>query len=226
MRNRRFLRWWSVAALMAVVLATPALAGVKDTKHNFSSPTASPNAFFWGTTQVCVFCHAVHNADQASGPLWNHEVNAGTSYIPYNSNTMDMTRSGSINSGSLICLSCHDGTIAVNSLNNLPGPEGAGTYGTPGGAGLDGIGRIATSSHAFVGTDLSDDHPVGILYDSTKDPNFHAKTGNTGLYPDQLLSDGLWVECTSCHNPHDNTYTNFLVESNSGSALCLRCHIQ
>jgi predicted CXXCH cytochrome family protein len=33
-------------------------------------------------------------------------------------------------------------------------------------------------------------------------------------------------KCNSCHNPHDNTFTNFLVESNASSALCLRCHIQ
>jgi predicted CXXCH cytochrome family protein len=128
--------------------------------------------------------------------------------------------------GSLICLSCHDGTIAVNSLNNVPGPGGAGTYGTPGGAGLDGVGRLSSSSHAYVGTDLSDDHPVGITYDSTQDTNFQPKTGNGQSYPDKLLSDGLYVECTSCHNPHDDTYSDFLIESNASSALCLRCHIQ
>ena len=128
--------------------------------------------------------------------------------------------------GSLICLSCHDGTIAVNSLNNVPGPAGAGTYGTPGGSGLDGVGRLSSSSHAYVGTDLSDDHPVGITYDSTQDTSFHPKTGNGQSYPDKLLSDGLYVECTSCHNPHDDTFSDFLIESNAGSNLCLRCHIQ
>ena len=144
----------------------------------------------------------------------------------YGSDTMDMIQSTSPHEGSLICLSCHDGTIAVNSLNNLPGPQGAGLYGTPGGTGLDGAGRIATSSHAFVGTDLRDDHPVGILYDSNRDNNFYAKTGDGQSYPDRLLDDGLYVECTSCHNPHNNTYSNFLVESNESSVLCLRCHIQ
>ncbi len=209
-----------------MILSTVAVAGVKDTVHNFSSSAASPNAFFWGTSQVCVFCHAVHNADPSSQALGNHEVNRGQLYTMYTSNTMDMNQTASPNEGSLICLSCHDGTIAVNSLNNLPGPEGAGTYGTPGGAGLDASGRLTSASHAFVGTDLRDDHPVGVLYDATLDPNFHAKTGNSQLYPDKLLSEGIYVECTSCHNPHDNTYSNFLVESNSGSALCLRCHIQ
>ncbi len=218
-----------VCALIALsILGTASVvrAGVADTKHNFSSPTASPNAFFWGTTQVCVFCHTVHNADQGSGPLWNHEVDAGQPYIMYDSPTMDMVQSASPHMGSLICLSCHDGTIAVKSLNNLPGPAGAGLSGTPGGSGLDAGGRLTTSSDAHVGTDLSDDHPVGITYDSNQDSAFHAKTGNGQSYPDKLLSEGLYVECTSCHNPHDNSNSNFLVESNASSALCLRCHIQ
>jgi predicted CXXCH cytochrome family protein len=218
-----------IYGLIAIAIFIPdtlSRADVSQTKHNFSSPTSSPNAFFWGTNRVCVFCHTVHNADQGSGALWNHDVNAGQSYNMYDSPTMDMVQSPSPHMGSLICLSCHDGTIAVNSLNNLPGPAAEGIYGTPGGSDLDGVGRLASSSSAFVGTDLSDDHPVGITYDSNQDSNFYAKTGNDQSYPDKLLSEGLYVECSSCHNAHDDTNSNFLIESNENSALCLRCHIQ
>ena len=217
---------WLLVVLALVGGRSIALAGVAQTKHNFSSPTQSPNAFFWGTNQVCVFCHTAHNADPTAGALWNHETNPGQSYDMYNSPTLDMIQSTGPHQGSLICLSCHDGTIAVNSLNNLPGPAGAGNYGTPGGAGLDGTGRLSMSSDAFVGTDLGDDHPVGITYDTNQDAAFHPKTGNAANYPDKLLSEGLYVECTSCHNPHDNTYSNFLIESNANSDLCLRCHIK
>ena len=222
----RIERQLAVMAMMMVIFAGAAHAGVATTKHNFSSPAASPNAFFYGTQQVCVFCHAVHNADPAFDPLWNHETDGATAYTMYTSDTMDMVQSASPHEGSLVCLSCHDGTIAVNSLNNVPGPEGAGLYGSPGGLGLDGSGRIATSSHAFVGTDLRDDHPVGILYDTNQDSDFHVKTGSSSSYPDRLLDQGLYVECNSCHNPHDNTFTNFLTESNASSALCFRCHIK
>jgi predicted CXXCH cytochrome family protein len=215
----------TVLVVALAVITVPCMAGVKDTKHNFASATASPNSFFWGAQETCVFCHTVHNAS-SDGALWNHEVNGGQSYIMYGSNTLDMNQSLNPHAGSLICLSCHDGTIAINSLNNLPGPEGAGTYGIPGGAGLDGTGRMSPSSHAFVGTDLSNDHPVGLTYDQTKDIDFYPKTGNPLSYPDRLLSEGIYVECSSCHNPHDNTYSNFLVESNTNSNLCLRCHIK
>jgi len=212
-------------AIFLIVLAAAALAGVEQTKHNFSSSTNSPGGFFFGTRQVCVFCHTTHNANQTVGTLWNHEVNEAQTYVMYDSPTIDMTISTSPHNGSLICLSCHDGTIAVNSLSNLPGPDAAGNYGTPGGSSLDGSGRIATTSDVYVGTDLSDDHPVGVLYDASKDPTgFAAKSGSALLYPDKLLSEGLYVECTSCHNPHDDTYSSFLIESNANSQLCGRCH--
>jgi predicted CXXCH cytochrome family protein len=216
----------TITLVLALAIVTvPCLAGVQETKHNFASATYSPNAFFWGAQETCVFCHTPHNAG-STGALWNHDVNLGQSYQMYNSNTLDMTQSLNPHEGSLVCLSCHDGAIAINSLNNLPGPEGAGSYGIPGGAGLDGAGRLSSSSGSFVGTDLSDDHPVGITYDATKDLDFHAKTGNPQSYPDRLLSEGIYVECSSCHDPHDNTYSNFLVESNANSNLCLRCHIK
>ena len=140
---------------VAILLTVPCLAGVKQTKHNFASATYSPNSFFWGTQETCVFCHTVHNANTSAGKLWNHEVDTGQSYQMYWSNTLDMNQSINPHQGSLVCLSCHDGTIAVNSLNNLPGAEGAGAYGIPGGAGLDGLGRLSPTSGSWVVTSTS-----------------------------------------------------------------------
>lgn len=221
MRKQMLLIWLGVLGVVGVA----AFAGVEQTKHNFSSATESPGGFFFGTRQVCVFCHVPHNGNQNLGLLWNHEDNPAQQYTMYSSPTLDMTQTQNPNKGSLMCLSCHDGTIAVNSLNNLPGPDGAGNYGTPGGSGLDGAGKIDPSSNVFVDIDLSDDHPVGMVYDASKDPTgFAPKTGVSDQYPDKLLSEGLYVECTSCHNPHDDTYSNFLIESNANSQLCTRCH--
>ena len=220
MKHRRLIVGWLLIIMTPTIVLA---AGVADTKHNFSSASASPNAYFWGTRQVCVFCHTPHNAS-TTGPLWNHDTNVSQGYLMYGSDTMDMLQSPAPRDPSLLCLSCHDGAIAVNSLNNVPGPEGAGSYGTPGRAGLDGTGRLTSSSVAYVGTDLRNDHPVGLTYDSTRDTAFHPRTGDGASYPDRLLYLGLYVECTSCHNPHDNTYSDFLIESNVGSALCTRCH--
>lgn len=224
-RNKMKRIFISSGLLVILLFIGISLAGVEQTKHNFTSATYSPNSFFFGTTQVCVFCHTAHNGDMGSGPLWNHEVNQSQSYLMYESNTLDMNQSTSPHKGSLVCLSCHDGTIAINSLNNVPGTEGAGTYGSPGGSALDGAGKLTSSSSAFVDTDLRDDHPVGITYNQALDPDgFVPKTGVSSNYPDKLLSEGLYVECSSCHDPHDNTYGSFLIEPNSGSQLCTRCH--
>ena len=214
-----------VAITCATIMAFAALAmgGVADTKHNFTSAASSPDAYFTGASQVCAYCHTPHNASNTMMPLGSHEPSSQT-YIMYDSPTMDMGRTAQPNDPSLVCLSCHDGTIAVNALNPVPGASGAGTYGTPSGSALDGSGLLTTSSDAYVGTNLSDDHPVGIIYDAGQDNDFEVKTGNSNNYPDKLLYNGTYVECSSCHDPHDNTWGSFLVESNSGSALCLRCH--
>ena len=87
------------------------------------------------------------------------------------------------------------------------------------------IDRLPSARASNLSTDLSDDHPVGITYDASQDPTgFVSKTGNPSSYPDRLLSEGMYVECISCHNPHDDTYSDFLVESNANSNLCTRCH--
>lgn len=221
------MKKYLLLSLVIIILICQLLnAGVRETKHNFASSTYSPNAYFLGAQQVCVFCHTAHNGDISTGALWNHNTQSNT-YLMYDSPTMDMSRTAQPNKGSMVCLTCHDGTIAVNSLNNLPGPQDAGLYGTPGGSALDAGGKLTSVSSAYIGTDLRNDHPVGIIYDASLDlSGFSTKTGNPESYPDKLLSEGTYVECISCHNPHDNTYSNFLIESNDNSNLCLRCHIK
>lgn len=213
-----------ILLIILITIYSISIAGVRETKHNFTSQTYSPNAFFFGTRRVCSFCHTAHNADPTDpAPLWNHE-NSGQTYQMYDSPSLDMNQTLQPNNGSLVCLSCHDGTIAINSLNNVPGPGGAGSYGSPGGLALDGAGKLTSASNSYIGINLQDDHPVGIIYDQSKDNDFVIKTGNPTLYPDKLLSEGIYVECNSCHDPHDNTFGSFLVESNANSALCGRCH--
>ena len=212
-----------VTAGLWLVWATCAWSGVAGTKHNFTSSASSPDAYFTGASQVCAFCHTPHNASNPQLPLGSHEPSSQT-YTMYNSPTMDMSRTPQPNDPSLVCLSCHDGTIAVNALNPVPGTTGSGNYGTPSGASLDGAGKLTTSSDAYVSPDLSDDHPVGVIYNAGQDNDFEFKTGNPANYPDKLLYSGIYVECSSCHDPHDNTWGSFLVEDNSGSALCMRCH--
>ena len=188
---------------MAQVSFAQTLAG---TAHDFSGDA-------WNSTgQVCIVCHAPHNGDNtvADAPLWNHEITTAT-YTLYAGFSMDATVAQP-GSSSKLCLSCHDGTVA-----------------------LENFGGTATNTNfiagsALVGTDLSDDHPISFTYDATlagNDGGLHDPTvvlsGLGGTINADMLSGGQ-VQCSSCHDVHNDVYGSFLIMDNAASALCLTCH--
>jgi len=152
-----------------------AQAGIKDTKHNLGADNAvNENYMTAGNTEICVFCHTPHASNtNVKAPLWNKPVAAGTSYTTYNTAT-SATIDGSVDmSGvSLACLSCHDGTQAMDTMINKPGSGGYNASGSTiaGGAWTgtrqDGSGKMINAGEfiAMLGTDLTNDHPVGIQY--------------------------------------------------------------
>ena len=90
-----------------------------------------------------------------------------------------------------------------------------------------------TGLDAF-GTELGNDHPIGITYDNASDPELNDPTaadaltfgdGSTGSI-NSILFQGV-VECGTCHDVHATVSGNnpkLLVVDNSGSAFCLECH--
>ena len=154
-----------------------ALAGITATKHNLSSTgpgnTFAPTA---GNSEICAFCHTPHGADtSAVVPLWNRKLGTPASYNTYaalGTTTLDGA-TAPVGSVSLACLSCHDGTQAMNTVINAPGSGGydpavAAWAGTWTGSALTAspVGSLnyATFSIVEIGTDLKNDHPVGIQY--------------------------------------------------------------
>jgi len=153
-----------------------AIAGIALTKHNLSTvgntgatATFTPTS---GNSELCVFCHTPHGSDtSASVPLWNRVLSAPTTYTTYNSlGTTTLTGAiAPVGSVSLACLSCHDGTTAMNVMINQPGsggynPAGAAWAGTWTGTGQT-SGLLGTStSITRIGVDLRNDHPIGIQY--------------------------------------------------------------
>ncbi len=209
---------------------------VRNSKHNLSTTAAATSVtrtFFLdsGTDQVCVFCHTPHFAASSPKdmPLWNRyrSGNAPT-YTLYSSATMDTTP-GQPTGVSAACLSCHDGTVAFDSLVNYPG-SGLGTSGTPPTSwSWNSTNIINGSASAYIGTDLGNDHPISMTYPTTtQDPAFYAPaSGKVGGKLPLYGSGTDQVECGSCHDPHQSGVTGnptFLRMSNSGSALCLTCH--
>jgi predicted CXXCH cytochrome family protein len=162
----------------------------------------------WSNGEICLPCHTPHNADisVANSPLWNHEVTVAT-YTLYTSNTFDATM-GQPGESSKLCLSCHDGTVALDSFG-----------GSTGSTMLTGDGNL--------GTDLADDHPISFVYDAalaTADGELENPSTNTTVAG--LLFGGQ-LQCASCHDVHNSLgQANLLVLDNAASALCLTCHIK
>lgn len=215
--------------------------------------------------EVCVYCHTPHGANrQINAPLWNRTVNSGE-YTIYDTPTT-LGLEGRLNMpgpSSLTCLSCHDGTIAIDSILNMPGsgrygnneigtanlefldqwPAAGGTgrvgthytLGDPAGAGNSVAASTCTNEgchaskgaaradfRAFVlGTDLRDDHVIGIIFPTTFGPGIDYNEpdivipgkwaffdSNGSGYPEKyevrLYDNGAGpaVECASCHDPH------------------------
>jgi predicted CXXCH cytochrome family protein len=202
--NKRIL----FSLFFILFLASLSYAQMAGSAHDFSGEN-------WNNTgEMCVVCHTPHNADATvmDAPLWNHEVTASTFTVYTGGGTMDAT-TGQPDGVSKLCLSCHDGTVAVDNF-------GGKTNGTEFITGDDNLG-----------TDLSNDHPVSFAYDaalaSLDGGLFDPTTTNSGLggtIDGDMLFNGS-LECASCHDVHDATnISKLLVKSNSGSALCLTCH--
>jgi hypothetical protein len=145
---------------------------IVNTPHNLSVSGPGPVTAV-DESQVCVFCHTPHGATNApSAPLWNRAITTAT-YTTYSSSSLDAeTIAGQLDQpagSSKVCLSCHDGTLAISSVNVLAGQfdvtipiTGAGPGDTmPAGEGL------LTGFTRNLGTDLSNDHPISLTYDTT-----------------------------------------------------------
>ena len=179
-------------------------------KHNLS--VSGPGQVKSTTeSEICIFCHTPHNSS-TQAPLWNRN-NSSSTYIIYNqsvSSTLNASP-GQPNGASLLCLSCHDGTIALGSVLSSSTDifDGAG-------------GKIPTSSNSNLGTNLSDDHPISFLYNSS------LATADMNLkFPPEFpanVDHNSEMQCTSCHDPHNNQYGDFLLTTEEFGSLCLKCH--
>ena len=114
-----------LACAAGLMFTQVASAQIATTKHNLGSTGPGPNKF-GGTDELCVFCHTPHGADtSAAAPLWNRVI-SGTTYQTYDSlgtSTLD-GKTAPVGSVSIACMSCHDGTQAMNVVINAPGSGG------------------------------------------------------------------------------------------------------
>jgi len=175
-------------------------------EHDFS-------IYAWSKGEICLPCHTPHNADSSiAAPLWNHEMSTAT-YTLYSSPSMDVVVDQP-GPASKVCLSCHDGTISLDSFGGMSG-------------------SVPIGGNANLGINLSDDHPVGIAWNHqtaggaciTCHPSVWVPPGVLVMTmpPTPMFNDK--VECPSCHDPHNGFDLPHLVrDTMAGSQLCFNCH--
>lgn len=217
---------------VAALIATPAFAGIRNTKHDLSS-TSTAATKSNNYNEICVFCHTPHGGvTTLQAPLWNRSAGLPAAL----SAATDLYNSATLTSGvstptavatavnasdARLCLSCHNGSSLGSALAN---PANSASGAQP--AGLNNI-----TGNANLGSTLTNDHPIGMVYASaTPSSEFNSQTGSgatatVGGLPLYTASAVMW--CSSCHDVHDNTKgTPFLNSTNAASALCLKCHVK
>lgn len=201
--------------------------------------------------EVCVYCHTPHNASSNTElPLWNRPPLTSGSFEIYSSASMDAARSQP-QGVSLACLSCHDGSIAVDSTINK-------------GSSWDGIAapnhralseptaandkcgfchnNTIASDHGsrLIGRNtpqLSDDHPISMVYNEAWAAIPGQFNDAANIAPLKLFNGR--VECPTCHDVHrpfqpfdyDNGFNTVrrsyhLRVTNHSSNICQTCHIK
>lgn len=203
MKNFRTTVFGAVAVLG---LAATSQAQIVNSAHNFSSMS-------WSGGEICKPCHTPHGGNAAAGALWNHDLTNAT-YQMFEGTPG--TAEDDFDHRSRLCLSCHDGTVALDSFGGQTGTN-------------------FIPANGNLGTDLTNDHPVGsaAVYPE-------AGSGSTRFKDQTTLPSAIrlrdWTDsagaahkvvgCSTCHNVHNKGFPHLLTMSNSGSAVCLSCHIK
>jgi predicted CXXCH cytochrome family protein len=203
-------------ASLAVSGAPLPKSGVTGTKHDIGSAG-------------CKGCHAPHNGSIANGGtdgstgkilLWSRNFPAAANtFGVYDSATMvnkatelggsALSTSTDVRMYSLLCLSCHDGVTSSFS----PAMQTVNMVGS----------KAAFGAGAYESFGLTNDHPVNISHDPTKNTSLRAVATVVTSMP--LFGTGNSIQCATCHEPHNNTNTSFLRVNPANSAVCTTCHL-
>lgn len=205
-RHVSYLAVWGVMLGLGQAWADES---VVSSKHDLSTFGPGPiRAVNEG--QICIFCHAPHNAAPQS-PLWNR-TNPRTHYRIYSSSTTD-ARIDQPTGPSKMCLSCHDGTMALGNVLSRPPTHP-----------IVVTARTIPPGTSDLTTDLADDHPIGFKYDRALSNADRQLRAPEVLTPELPLGAHGELHCTTCHDPHNNELGDFLRLTDQQSAICVACH--
>ena len=216
--SRRIKSTAMVVCLLGAVMliwAGSAMGQITGSSHDF---TNTGGGSYKGAASQCVACHVPHNPLVTTGaviPLQNHAETIASGWTTYSSTTMDATM-GNPSGIDLLCLGCHDGSVAIDAYGG-----GAGT--TYMSAAFK-VGAVPVQGTAGL-SDLSNDHPVSFSYDESD----AADTGivAVGSVPAAIKFFGAAndVKCSSCHDPHNGGGFTSLLRADPVT-ICSSCHIK
>jgi len=219
--------------LIGAAFALPLImqADIAGSKHDFSTNS-------WNTTRhtMCGPCHSIHDTDPSQlVPLWKHATTTKT-FTMYDSPSFDgkVTQTPQPSGASKACLSCHDGSLAVNQTF-----DGSYYSGSVSG-GVTNAQFVAVNRQIAADGNLKTTHPISFDYNdvASKDQFIRPSstvlsfaTGNmVGKTVNDLLNGGK-MECSSCHDVHKQkgyapSDIFMRVVRNDYSELCRTCHIK
>ncbi len=214
---------WIALALVPVPGAAQS-GGVESTVHNLS--VSGPGEIrALDETEVCKFCHIPHNASVPS-PLWSRRLSSVDYQTPsIRTPQGDRITAPQPDGSSRLCLSCHDGTIALGEI-----------AGEPRRITMAGGPRLGPGRKGFLGTDLSGSHPISFVVpdgdygtsDTDRDMGLKTLSAIRGSSEVRIDSEGK-MQCTTCHDPHrdryyrEGTVPRFWVLP-TVEEVCLTCH--
>ncbi len=214
-----------LAVALVLVAASVSFAVISGSKHDLTNT----NYFSGATLSACQYCHTPHlrnNPAVTGAPLWNRSLPAANSYTVYGGGqTLGGTAVGNPGVNSRTCLSCHDGTIALGSVLVGNGGTINEATGRPDFIVNGYLVNVATETgtYPYLGTDLSNEHPVGFTFVAGR-AGVPSMPSWAKLYNDTASGRSNSFECASCHDPHETTNQPFL--RTTKTTICTDCHSQ
>lgn len=262
MNDARPYRWSLLALAFALLGVTVVSAqapgtGIANTKHDFTlwNPTGGDAS---NTINVgkCTFCHTPHKAQQQA-LIWNHKLSAVASYswgagATTVGGTLLPTISSTWNGATKLCLSCHDGSVAIGDIAwfDKASHQGLAAINTRTMSADFPNSQIATTTGG-----MGTNHPVAHPFPGAGASTYNTRTSGaaavlSGWQPNPITSgirlfndDGsgnisvasvpgtqTGIECSSCHDPHNGsgvTGAYFLRGNLTGNGvdyICTKCH--
>ena len=239
---------WGTYAIAEAIVGDPVLGAddpILGSKHDFTGLndraglTAMSGVAFSDYGYSCVYCH-IPPEEEGANPInfggidgWNRYVPALSNYQLFDTPDMD-NKTTAPNPISMLCLSCHDGTMAVDMVVFKPAAfdpsqDNSMHMRISANDDIESCGKCHNGDIAHditikaLGTDLRNDHPISMRYAGLNfmDTDFRPPDTIDGFTNGVKLYDGN-VECMTCHDVHDPS-RELLLRANA-EVLCFTCH--